>query len=67
MTNATEPRDIESDLLPMENVVVGAVLVAAGALGLMLGLVRPDCTLEAVCPNGIIEPGEVVRGSSMWL
>ena len=47
MTNATEPRDIESDLLPMENVVVGAVLVAAGALGLMLGLVRPDCTLEA--------------------
>ena len=35
------------DLRPMEDVVVGGVLVSVGALGLVLGLVRPDCILEA--------------------
>lgn len=45
-----EPRpeaDTADVTLPMENVFVAAVLVATGGLGVLLGLLRPTCTLEA--------------------
>lgn len=47
LRDLTEPADAPRDLRPMEEVVVGGVLVSVGALGLVLGLVRPDCILEA--------------------
>lgn len=46
-TPESDEHDASSELVAMENVVVGAVLAATGTIGLLLGLVRPDCTLEA--------------------
>jgi hypothetical protein len=47
MTPETQPAPDHSEVMPMENLLVAAVLVATGGVGVLLGLLRPACTLEA--------------------
>lgn len=47
MNPESRPAPETAEVMPMENVIVAAVLIASGGVGVLLGLLRPTCTLEA--------------------